>query len=276
MKKKSSIINHQLSIRMLRVGVFDSGLGGLTIVKALTEVIKGAEIFYVADTKNAPYGEKTPEQILQYSLDVTRYLVEQHQIDGLIIACNTATSAAVKQIREAYSSLVVIGTEPGIKPAFEQTQTGKVGVLATPATLKGEKYQKLASDLSKKQEVTLFEQACPGLVEQIEKGEIDTEETRTMLENWLRPMRESDVDTIVLGCTHYPLVSEVIEHVMQRRLNLIHTGDAIAQYSLALSQEYGHLNEGDLDLKLYATGEISKESVKHIFGKVLKVETIVL
>ena len=260
----------------MKIGVFDSGLGGLTIVNSLIKVIKGAEIFYVADTKNAPYGEKNPEQILQYSLDVTQYLVKKHDIDGLIIACNTATSAAVKHIREHYPSLVVVGTEPGIKPAFEQTQTGKVGVLATPATLKGEKYQELASSLSMTKEVTLFEQACPGLVEQIEKGEIESKKTKDMLEKWLLPMRESDVDTIVLGCTHYPLVSDVIEHVMQRRMNLIHTGDAIAQYALALSKEHGHLNEGVLNLKLYATGNISKESVKHIFGKELEVETIEL
>jgi len=258
----------------MKIGVFDSGLGGLTIVKALTKVIKGAEIFYVADTKNAPYGEKTPEQILQFSLNITKYLVEHHHIDGLVIACNTATSAAVKIIREAYPSLVVIGTEPGIKPAFEQTSTGKVGVLATPATLKGEKYQQLANALSQNREVILFEQACPGLVEQIENGETHSDKTKEMLENWLRPMRESDVDTIVLGCTHYPLVADVIEHVMQRRLNLIHTGDAIAQHALALSQAYGHLNEGDLHLKLYATDHISKESVKHIFGKALEIETI--
>jgi len=260
----------------MKVGVFDSGLGGLTIVQSLIKVIKGAEIYYVADTKNAPYGEKPPEQILQYSLDITQYLVGTHQIDSLVIACNTATSAAVKHIRTHYPSLLVVGTEPGIKPAFEQSKTGKVGVLATPATLKGEKYQQLASSLCLTKEVTLFEQACPGLVEQIERGEMQSERTKMMLENWLAPMRESDVDTIVLGCTHYPLVSDLIENVMQRRMNLIHTGDAIAQHVLALSKEHGHVNEGELGLKLYTTGKISKESVKHIFGEALKVETISL
>ena len=260
----------------MRIGVFDSGLGGLTVVKAMTKVIKGAEIFYIADTKNAPYGEKTPEQILQYSLDITKFLREKHHIDALIVACNTATSAAIQEIRKEYPELIIIGTEPGIKPAFEQTKTGKVGVLATPATLKGEKYQHLANMLSSQKEVVLFEQACPGLVEQIENGEIHTEKTRKMLEKWLSPMREAEVDTIVLGCTHYPLVADVIEHVMQRRLNLIHTGDAIAKYSLALSRQYGHLNEGELMLKLYATDKISKESVKNIFGAELEIETITL
>ena len=258
----------------MKIGVFDSGLGGLTVVKALTKVIKGAEIFYVADTKNAPYGEKTPEQILQFSLIITKFLIEKHAINALIVACNTATSAAIKEIREQYPDLIVIGTEPGIKPAFEQTATGKVGVLATPATLKGEKYQHLANTLASLREVTLFEQACPGLVEQIENGEIHAPKTREMLEEWLKPMRESDVDTIVLGCTHYPLVSEIIEHVMQRRMNLIHTGDAIAKRLLSLSKEQGHENRGKLSGILYTTDKISKDIVRNIFDREIEIKQI--
>jgi len=260
----------------MKIGVFDSGLGGLTVVQAMTEVIKGAELFYVADTKNAPYGEKTTEQILQYSLNITQYLIDKHQIDALIVACNTATSAAISYLREQYPSLIIIGTEPGIKPAIEQTRTGKVGVLATPATLKGDKYQDLVNELSLKKDVTLFEQACPGLVEQIENGETHTPKTKEMLEAWLYPMRENGVDTIVLGCTHYPLVSEVIEHVMQRRLNLIHTGEAIAKRLLSLSQVNGHKNEGDLKITLYSTSRIDENIVHAILGTRLKIKTITL
>ncbi|SFZ97742.1 Glutamate racemase [hydrothermal vent metagenome] len=258
----------------MKIGIFDSGLGGLTVVKALTEVVKGAEIFYVADTKNAPYGEKSPQQILQLSLAVTEFLVKTHNIDAVVVACNTATSAAISEIRKQYPNLMVIGTEPGIKPAFEQTETGKVGVLATPATLKGEKYQQLASRLVSQKEVTLFEQSCPGLVDQIEKGEIYTLKTRDMLEIWLKPMRESDVDTIVLGCTHYPLVSEVIEDVMQRKMNLIHTGDAIAKRLLSLSEEKGHENRGKLSGILYTTDKISKDIVRNIFERDMEIREI--
>lgn len=258
----------------MRIGIFDSGLGGLTVVQAMTEVIKGAELFYIADTKNAPYGEKTPEEILQYSLAITRYFIDAHQIDVLIVACNTATSAAIQHLRIHYPSLIIIGTEPGIKPAIELTSTGKVGVLATPATLKGDKYQQLANDLALEKNVVLFEQACPGLVEQIEKGEMHSVQTKEMLETWLHPMRESDVDTIVLGCTHYPLVEEIIEHVMQRRLNLIHTGDAIAKRLLALGQEKGHSNSGDLMITLYSTGKIDKQIVSYILDGDREVEQI--
>jgi len=248
----------------MKIGIFDSGLGGLTVIQAMTQVIKGAELFYVADTKNAPYGEKTPEEILQYSLDITQYFIDTHQIDALIVACNTATSAAIQHLREYHPSLIIIGTEPGIKPAIEQTATGKVGVLATPATLKGDKYQQLANDLALEKDVVLFEQACPGLVEQIEEGEMHSSSTEMMLETWLAPMRENSVDTIVLGCTHYPLVGEVIEKVMQRDLNLIHTGEAISKRLLTLGQEKGHNNDGDLKITLYSTDDIDKQIVGYI------------
>jgi len=248
----------------MRIGVFDSGLGGLTVVQAMTKVIKGAEVFYVADTKNAPYGEKTPEQILQYSLNITKYLIDTHQIDALILACNTATSSAIEHLREHYPTLIIIGTEPGIKPAIENTKTGKVGVLATPTTLKGEKYQELAAALSLEKSVELFEQACPGLVEQIEKGETQSTKTRELLELWLEPMREKNVDTIVLGCTHYPLVGEMISDIMQCDVTLIHTGKAIAKHLLLLGSKKGHINEGNLPIFIYATGAIEHKSIENI------------
>ncbi len=258
----------------MKIGVFDSGLGGLTVVQAMTQVIKGAELFYIADTQNAPYGEKTPQQILQYSLDITQYFIDTHQIDALIVACNTATSAAIQHLRESYPSLIIIGTEPGIKPAIEQTYTGKVGVLATPATLKGDKYQQLTNDLALEKEVVLFEQACPGLVEQIEKGEMYDSSTEMMLEMWLAPMRDNGVDTIVLGCTHYPLVADVIKKVMRRDLNLIHTGEAISKRLLSLGQGKGHDNEGDLKITLYSTDSIDTKIVGSILQGHKKVKQI--
>lgn len=259
---------------MLKIGVFDSGLGGLTVVQALQDVIKGAELFYIADTQNAPYGEKTSEEILAFSLNITQHFIDTHEIDALIVACNTATSAAIKTLRESYPELIIIGTEPGVKPAIEQTKTGKVGVLATPATLKGDKYQKLALTLASQKSVELFEQACPGLVEQIERGESHTQETQKMLEAWLHPMREKGVDTIVLGCTHYPLVKEVIERIMANEPKLIDTGDAIARHLLKRSLENGHENDGELLIYLFSTGELNIDSVDAIISGYEKICTI--
>jgi len=143
--------------KRLKIGVFDSGLGGLTVVKALGQVIKNADIFYIADTLHAPYGEKTSKEILQYSLKITQYLIDIYNIDALVIACNTATSAAVQKLRQRYPKLIIVGAEPAIKPAIERTKTGHVGVLATPATLKGDKYQSLSDKLSFHTKVTLHE-----------------------------------------------------------------------------------------------------------------------
>jgi glutamate racemase len=249
---------------MLKIGIFDSGLGGLTVVKALQDVIKGAEFFYIADTKHAPYGEKTLEQILQYSLHITQHFIDKHQINALVIACNTATSAAIEILRENYPELIIIGTEPAIKPAIEQTKTGRVGVLATPATLSGDKYQSLVEKLSSTKKVTLIERACPGLVEHIENGTLRSKESLKKLETWLSPMREAEVDTIVLGCTHYPLASKVIKEVMQIEVVLLDSSKAIAQRLLSLLTKSGHKNEGELTLKCYATGSIDKVFVKKL------------
>ena len=251
---------------MLKVGVFDSGLGGLTVVKALSQVIQNAQIFYVADTKNAPYGEKTPEQILQYSLDITQHLIETHAINALILACNTATSFAIKKLRELYPDLIIIGTEPGVKPALEQTKTGKIGVLATPATLKGEKYQELVKELSVGKDVVLYEQACPGLVEQIERGAIACDTTERLLNEWLFPMKENSVDTIVLGCTHYPLVGEMIENIMDGDIALIETGNAIASRLLTLSKNVGHENDGTLTIYIHHTDTINTHIIDGIIS----------
>ena len=248
----------------MKVGVFDSGLGGLTVVSAIQEVFKGAELFYIADTAYAPYGEKTVQEILNRCDNITQYLLSNHGIEALIIACNTATSAAIKHLREKFPFLIIIGTEPGIKPAILNTKTSRVGVLATPATLKGDKYQLLVNELSNIKKVTLYEQACIGLVEQIEKGEINSSKTFNMLEKWLEPMKQNGVDTIVLGCTHYPLVDEIIKKIMGNDITLIETGNAIANRLKLLSEELGHKNQGKLKISVCFTGEINKQMIEKI------------
>ena len=250
----------------MKIGVFDSGLGGLTVVSSIEKIFKGAELFYIADTAYAPYGEKTPEEILNRCDNITTYLLQNHGIEALIVACNTATSAAITHLREKFPFLIVIGTEPGIKPAIMNTKTLHVAVLATPRTLKGDKYQLLVNELSAIKEIKLHEQACIGLVEQIEKGDVDTKETFNMLEKWLEPMKSSNVDTIVLGCTHYPLVANVIKQIMGNEITLIETGDAIANRLKILSEEKGHINEGPLKIDVCHTGIINKYMIEKILN----------
>jgi len=258
----------------MRIGIFDSGLGGLTIVRAIRKIIRGAEIFYLADTKHAPYGEKTTKEIIQYSLEITDYFVNTHAIDVLVIACNTATTAAIQILRERYPSLIVVGTEPGLKPAMEQTATKVVGILATPATLKSDKYLQLSRRLFANKEITLIEQSCPGLVEKIENDELHTQETHEMLVSWLDPMREAGVDTIVLGCTHYPIAAEKISSLIGEEVLLVHTAEAIAQRVLHLAEAKGHKNSGSLSYRIFATAKINTKVVSRILGFDIPVEEI--
>ena len=251
----------------MKVGLFDSGLGGLTVLNAIAKTLKGADIFYVADTLYAPYGDKSKEEIFARCDKITRYLLEKYSIDALVVACNTATSIIIKHLRQNFPNLIIIGIEPGIKPAINKTKTGNIGILATASTLNGEKYRILVDELTKEHDVKLFEQACVGLVQQIEKGETKAFQTYSMLENWLKPMLHNRVDTIVLGCTHYPLVKQTIKDIMGEDTVLIDTGDAIAKRLMDLSQNAGHINEGDLDILVLYTGDIKSDMVKIILKK---------
>lgn len=251
----------------MTIGVFDSGLGGLTIVATMRSLLRGAQIIYIADTANAPYGEKTKDQILDYSIRITDYLVEHHHIDALVVACNTATSAAIIELRERYSDLIIVGTEPGLKPAISHSVTKKVGVLATPATLDGEKYKALVAMLSNHYHVEVFEQPCPGLVQQIEAGETTSDKTLSMLEGWLSPMRSANVDTIVLGCTHYPLVKESIAKVMGHPIIFVDSAEGVTKRLLFLLEQKGHINQGPVSLEILATGNIQSEMIERILGE---------
>ena len=251
----------------MTIGVFDSGLGGLTIVATMRSLLQGAQIIYIADTANAPYGEKTKDQILDYSIRITDYLVKHHRIDALVVACNTATSAAITELREKYPNVIIVGTEPGLKPAISHSVTKKVGVLATPATLEGEKYKALVAMLSNHYHVEVFEQPCPGLVQQIEAGKTATQETLSMLEGWLSPMRSANVDTIVLGCTHYPLVKESIAKVMGHPIIFVDSAEGVTKRLLFLLEQKGHINQGPVSLEILATGNIQSEMIERILGE---------
>jgi len=258
----------------MKIGIFDSGLGGLTVLQSILKQLKGIDVFYIADTLHAPYGNRSPQEIITFSLAITTYLVQHHHIDALVVACNTATSSAIDHLRHAFPELIIVGTEPAIKPAIEQSQSAKVGVLATPATLKGDKYQSLADRLSSKKEVTLYEQACGGLVEHIEKNTLQSPEALALIEGWLAPMRQAGVDTIVLGCTHYPLAKEVFSTVMQREVTFLDSGDAIAKRLESLMQKRGYCNRGEVTLTLYATGEIDSAIVHHLLPTMNKIEKL--
>lgn len=227
------------------IGVFDSGLGGLTVVKAIQKVLPDEDLIYVADNKFIPYGERSPEEIKQRCHQITQFLCA-YPVKAIVVACNTATAAAIEHIRERFS-LPIIGVEPGIKPACQVTQTGKIGVLATAGTLKSEKYENLRTLHGK--DVEVFEEACHGLVSAIENEYPDFNETRKLLKLYLDRFINNRVDTIVLGCTHYPLIESLVHSEMHSVVS-INTGPAIARQLEKRLKAQHLVNSGNLSASL--------------------------
>lgn len=216
----------QESIDTRPIGVFDSGIGGLTVLRELQRHLPRETYIYFADSGFVPYGEKSMEEIASRALLIAEMLIDQHEVKALVVACNTATAAAIELLRERFD-VPIIGMEPGIKPAVETTSTGVIGVLATPATLNSGKYTNLRDRHGHLARV--IEQPCPGLAARIEAGHTDDAETELLLRQFIEPLLEQDADTIVLGCTHYPLVKPLIEKIAGDSVTIIDTGKAIAR-----------------------------------------------
>lgn len=210
-------------INLATIGVFDSGVGGLSILDEALKQLPSHHYIYFADSANAPYGEKPAEWISARSLQICRYLVESG-CDAIVVACNTATAEAIASIRGELS-IPIIGVEPGIKPAAMQTQNGVVGVLATEATLKSDKFNALLATLP--ETCKLIKQAGAGLVPLIESGQIESAEMRSLMQLHLQPIIASHADTLVLGCTHYPFLKNQIRALIGNSMNIIDTSDAV-------------------------------------------------
>ena len=207
------------------IGIFDSGIGGLSVLKEIQALLPNEDLIYIADSAYAPYGNKSHAFILQRCGALSRFLLEQ-QAKAIVIACNTATAVAVTKLREQFS-LPIIAMEPGVKPAIAATQTGVVGVLATENTLASEQFTRLLHRYA--ENVQVICQPCPGLVEQIESGEFDSAKTQGLIGQYAGPLLNAGADTIVLGCTHYPLIREQISSVVGPGISIIETGQAVAQ-----------------------------------------------
>jgi glutamate racemase len=219
------------------IGVFDSGVGGLSVLRHIRAQLPYEDLIYFADSGHAPYGEKTEQYVVDRSLAIAAFLLERGA-KALVVACNTATVAAIKAVRARYPELPVVGVEPGLKPAAAATRNGKVGVLATARTLKGEKFLQLREQISAASQAEFLLQPAVGLVDQIELGDLQTPVIDSMLEKYVVPLLEQGADTLVLGCTHYPFVQTGIERVLRdhgrQDVILIDTGDAVARQLVRL------------------------------------------
>ncbi len=209
-----------------KIGVFDSGVGGLSVLQAIRTLLPHENLIYVADSAHVPYGNKSAEYIQQRSVALTKYLLEQHQAKAIVVACNTATAAAVSLLREKFA-LPVVAMEPAVKPAVAASKNKIIGVLATEGTLKSAQFAALLERYAAN--VTVITQPCHGLVEKVEQGDLDSSATRELVMRYALPLVERGADTLILGCTHYPFLRPLIADVVGQHITLIDTGDAVAR-----------------------------------------------
>lgn len=222
------------------IGVFDSGLGGLSVLKHIHAALPNEHLLYFADSGFAPYGGRPEEEIVARTLAIAEFLM-QHRAKALVVACNTATAAAIKALRERYPALPVVGVEPGLKPAAALTRTGIVGVLATKGTLSSARFQLLREQVSAATNVQFLPQPCVGLADQVEKGELHSAATAALVRRYVEPLLEQDADTLVLGCTHYPfvqaLIEETVARIASRPVTIVDTGEPVARQLVRLLAE---------------------------------------
>lgn len=208
------------------VGVFDSGVGGLSVLRRIRELLPGEDLYYVADSGHAPYGPRPAHAVEERALAIARFLLVHH-VKALVVACNTATAAAIHVLRQHFPQLPIVGIEPAVKPAVAASRSGVIGVLATDGTLKSPRFAGLVERFGAGARV--HHQACPGLVERIEAGDLDGDGTRVLLEQYLRPLLNQGADTIVLGCTHYPFLMPLIQDMAGTDVAVVEPGEAVAR-----------------------------------------------
>ncbi len=223
------------------IGIFDSGLGGLTIYNEIHKLLPNENIIYLADSKNAPYGGKSKEQIIEISVKNTEFLLEK-KCKLIVVACNTASTNAVKYLREHYE-VPIIRVQPAIKPAALNSKTKVVGMLATKGTLESELLFETAQRFATG--VKVVEQVGEGLVSLIENGQMESPEMTRLLKKYVEPMLEHNIDQLVLGCTHYPFLTEQIREITGDEVQIIDSGEAIARQTRVILQQEGLLNENE-------------------------------
>ncbi len=254
------------------IGVFDSGVGGISVLQHIHALLPHEQLLYVADSSHAPYGSKTPEEIQSRCFEIADFLIAKG-VKALVVACNTATAAAIDRMRAKYP-LPIIGMEPAVKPAAAASKNGVIGVLATVGTLKSAQFAGLLESYGRN--VKVVTQGCIGLVECIERGELNTQGTRKLLEQYCQPLLNEGADTIVLGCTHYPFVKPLIQQIVGENVTLIDTGAAVARHLQKRLADLGLLSQqqesGVVSFWTNSQAEDARLVIEALWGKSGQVE----
>lgn len=256
-------MNHPIAI-----GIFDSGVGGLSVYRAIREILPAQPVIYFADQQHVPYGSRPLEEVRDFSEAITRFLI-QHGAGLIVVACNTASAAALHYLRAIFPHIPFVGMEPAVKPAAETTRSGKVGVLATPATFQGALYASVVERFASG--VKIISDTCNGLVQEIEAGRSNGDSARHILETALIPMLREGIDTVVLGCTHYPFVIPLIEEICGPNVRVIDPAPAVARQTRRLLELHSLLVEGNQpgEVHFYTSGDPLKlrRQVAALIGK---------
>lgn len=235
------------------IGVFDSGVGGLSVLRAIRGQLPDERVLYLADQIHVPYGPRSLEQVRSFSEAITRFLLSLGA-KLIVVACNTASAAALHELRRTFPAVPFVGMEPAVKPAVEQTRSGVVGVLATPATFQGRLYASVVERFGSG--ATVLQNTCPGLVAEIEAGDTGSPAARRILEQALGPMLAEGIDTVVLGCTHYPFVIPLIQEIVGPKVRVIDPAPAVARQVGRLLERH-HLRRMAQDARPGSTQEDS-------------------
>ena len=236
-----------MNLKQDYIAVFDSGVGGISVLRHLMRHLPGERFLYYGDSANAPYGSRTTEEVRQLTLAAAKKLTTEYPIKALVIACNTATAAAVIQVRETYPDLIVIGIEPALKVAADHFPGGRIGVMATEVTLREEKFDILLHRFD--EDCTITKIPAPGLVQLIEAGKVDAEETDALLKEILAD-HIGKLDALVLGCTHYPFAAKAISRVLGKDTVLLEGGDGTARETRRRLAEADLLEEGPGEVRI--------------------------
>jgi glutamate racemase len=255
------------------IGIFDSGVGGLSVAREIRQLLPTEQLLYLSDSAFCPYGGRPLDEIRDRSLRVGRFLLERGA-KALVVACNSASGAALETLREN-ATVPVIGMEPAVKPAAQTTRNGRVGVMATSATLQADRFDRLMENHAR--HVHVVSQACPGLVELVERGQTAGDEVRRVLDPLVGPLRAAEVDTVVLGCTHYPFLRDAIAGILGPDVVLIDSGAAVARQTRRVLEAAGTLRqEGEGGIRVFTTGDHDAvtAAVSALWGEPLPVESV--
>jgi len=251
------------------IGIYDSGVGGLTVLRAVRSLLPDEDLIYFADQANVPYGNRSLNEVRGLAEGAASFFISQGA-KLIVIACNTASAAALKHLRGLFPDYPFVGMEPAVKPAAEQTLSGKVGVLATPSTFQGELYASVVERFA--HDVQLYQATCPGLVQQIENGHLNTPQTRKILEDALEPMLQEGVDTLVMGCTHFPFVIPLISEIAGGKVNVIDPAPAIARQVKRVLETRGLLTKRIRAGKMVFLTSGDAEKMQVLLPKLIAVE----